>query len=100
FYALYADGKIVSSSLDQHGAARHLQLGAIIEQRLPERAAPLVRLLWHIEGTGNLRGILRNARIVTPQESISANLKMAALYGGFAGLCIALLTYNLALWVA
>ncbi|MEV9221239.1 hypothetical protein AB0166_26825, partial [Klebsiella pneumoniae] len=85
---------------DQHGAARHLQLGAIIEQSLPERNAPLLRVLWHIEGTGNMRGILRGARIVNPQQSVGANLKMAGLYGGFAGLCIALLTYNLALWVA
>lgn len=100
FYALYADRTVVSASLDQHGAARHLQLGAIIEQSLPERNAPLLRVLWHIEGTGNMRGILRGARIVNPQQSVGANLKMAGLYGGFAGLCIALLTYNLALWVA
>lgn len=100
FYALYADGKVVSSSLDQYGAARHLQLGAIIEQPLPQRSAPLIRVLWHVEGSGNLRGILRGAQIITPRDGISANLKMAALYSGFAGLCIALLTYNLALWVA
>ncbi|MFA6122280.1 diguanylate cyclase domain-containing protein [Sphingomonas sp.] len=99
FYALYGDGKIVSATLDQHGASRHMQLGAIIEFPLAARAAPLVRVLWHVEDAGNLRGILRDARIETPDQSISANLRLAALYAAFAGLCIAMLTYNLALWV-
>jgi diguanylate cyclase (GGDEF)-like protein len=99
-HALYADGTIVSAVTDGHAASRHLQLGAIIERGLPERGAPLVRLLWHVEGAANLRGILVGARIATPAESANANLKMASLYAGFAGLCTALLVYNLALWGA
>lgn len=97
-YALYADGTIVSQRLDQQGTMRHIQLGAIVGQPLPARGAPLVRLLWHVEGAANLRGILRDARIATPEQAVRSNLLLAALYGGFAGLCIALFTYNLALW--
>ena len=99
-HALYADGAILSAVTDGRSATRHLQLGAIIERGLPERAAPLVRLLWHVEGAANLRGILVGARIATPAESTNANLIMAAVYAGFAGLCIALFVYNLALWGA
>ena len=99
-HALYADGTIVSQALGQHGIARHMQLGAILEQALPARDSPLVRLLWHVEGAANLRGVVREARIATPEESARSNLVMGAVYAGFAGLCIALLCYNLALWVA
>lgn len=97
-YALYADGAIVSTKLDQRGVSRHLALGAIITLPLPARAAPLVRLLWRVEGAANLRGVLREPRIASPPEGVRSNLTMAALYGGFGGLCIALITYHLALW--
>ncbi len=99
-YARYADGTIVSAVTDGKAATRHLQLGAIIERSLPARQAPLVRLLWHVEGAANLRGILVGARIATPAESADANLVMGVIYAGFAGLCVALLVYNLALWGA
>lgn len=97
-YALYADGAIRAQRLDTHGIARHIALGAIVAQPLPPRDAPLVRLLWHIEGAANLRGIVRDARIATPDQAIRSNLTAAALYGAFGGLCLALLIYNLALW--
>ncbi|MCR5871397.1 GGDEF domain-containing protein [Sphingomonas sp. J344] len=45
-----------------------------------------------------MNGVVRNVRIATQAESSRANLFMAALYAAFGGLCIALLTYNLALW--
>jgi len=99
-HALYADGRIVSAVTDGHTATRNLQLGAIIERGLPEHGAPLVRLLWHIEGAANLRGILVGARIATPPESANANLVMGSVYAAFAGLCVALFVYNLALWCA
>ncbi|WP_353204215.1 diguanylate cyclase [Sphingomonas sp.] len=99
-YALYADGAIVAAAIDDHAKTRHLALGAILEQPLAARPAPLVRLLWHVEGSPNLRGILREPRIATPSESERFNLEMSALYAAFAGLCIALLCYNFALWAA
>ena len=99
-HALYADGAIVTNVLDDHGATRHVALGAILDQPLAARPVPLVRLLWHVEGAANLRGILHRPHIATPTQSVQSNLAMGALYAGFAGLCIALLCYNLALWVA
>jgi diguanylate cyclase (GGDEF)-like protein len=97
-YALYGDGKIVAVAFDQQGLSRHLQLGAILAQALPERPSPLIRLLWHVEGAANLRGIVCAARIATPAQSIRSNLLLSAVYAAFAGLCLALLFYHLALW--
>lgn len=99
-YARYADGVVLRQALDGPATSRHLQLGAIVEQRLPAREVPLVRLLWRVEGAGNLRGILVGARLATPEQSAMANLRMGTLYAAFAGLCVALLVYNLALWGA
>lgn len=99
-YALYADGKIVATAIDQAEASRRIQLGAILEIALPERPAPLVRLLWHVENAANLRGIVREPGLATPAESARSNLTLGAMYAGFGGLCIALFCYNFALWVA
>jgi diguanylate cyclase (GGDEF)-like protein len=99
-HVLYADGSIATRTTDVRGVTPLIQLGAIVEQPLASGAARPVRLLWHVKGASNLRGILLGARLSTAQESAHANLAMAALYAGFAGLSIALIIYNLALWGA
>ena len=99
-WGVYGDGGIVRRDMDARGATRAVQLGAILQLDLPERAAPLTRLLWRIDGAANLRGILVGARVATPAESAQANLLFGALYAAFGGLCLALLVYNLALWGA
>lgn len=99
-YALYADGAIRRYTLDAQGTTRHIQLGAIIEQPLAVRDVPVTRLLWHVEGSANLRGILLGASIARPSESARSNLVLGAIYAAFGGLAFALLMYNLALWGA
>lgn len=97
-HVMYADGRIATMSDDAVGLTKRIQLGAIVEYPIPRHTAPVDRLLWKIEGSSNLYAVVRNLRIATDAQSNRANLFMAALYAAFAGLCIALLTYNLALW--
>ncbi len=99
-YALYPDGNVRGWRYDGAAATRHLQLGAIVEWPLPAAAGPPVRLLWRVQGSANLRGILVAPTLATLEESNRANMTMAALYAGFGGLCLALLIYNLAMWGA
>lgn len=99
-YALYADGTIVGQRVDSRQASRDLQLGAIFSDRVAERKAPLVRLLWRVDGAANIRGVVVGARTATLRQSGWANLEMAALYAGFAGLCVALFVHHLSLWWA
>ncbi|TPG43543.1 diguanylate cyclase [Sphingomonas koreensis] len=99
-YALYADGRIYRFVDDSRALSRHIQLGAIVQHQTPPSTVPLVRLLWHVEGSANLRGVLLGARISDSYEAGQSNLKLGALYAGFVGLCLALLMYNLALWGA
>ena len=99
-YALYPDGQVRGWAYDGAAASRHLQLGAMIQWRLDPGLGAPVRLLWRVEGSANLRGILIAPRLATTAEASRANVVMAAVNAGFAGLCIALLIYNLAMWGA
>ena len=99
-YALYGDGRIYTFADDSHELSHHIQLGAIIQHQTPPSPVPLVRLLWHVEGSANLRGIVIAPRITDSYRAGQSNLKLGALYAGFVGMCLALLVYNLALWGA
>ncbi len=99
-HVLYADGAIVSIRTDVHEASRNVQLGGAVERRLPHRAAPVVRVLWHIEGAQNIRGVMLGSSIASATSMARRDVYLAALYAGFAGLAFALLFYNLALWRA
>ncbi|PKP90103.1 MAG: hypothetical protein CVT77_16010, partial [Alphaproteobacteria bacterium HGW-Alphaproteobacteria-16] len=99
-YALYADGRISTMHDDNQGISRRIQLGAIVEHLLPRAAEKVVRVMWKVEGAANVRGVVLGARLATKDQSDRANLGMTLIYASFAGLCIALLVYNLALWAA
>lgn len=99
-HVLYADGRLISIRTDNRGLSRHIEMGAIVEFAIPVRAAAPVRLMWEIGDSANLRGITVGTTVATAAESDRSEFALAALYGGFAGLCLALFVYNFALWVA
>ncbi len=99
-YGRYADGAIIALPLGRAAISRHIQLGAVVEQVLPARATPLVQLMWRVEKSANLRGVLIGPQIVTLRESARINLFMAAVYAAFGGLCLALIIQNFAMWRA
>ncbi|MES2988546.1 MAG: diguanylate cyclase [Pseudomonadota bacterium] len=99
-HVLYSDGRMTTTTTDERGVTPLVQLGALVEHPLPRLQPEVVRLLWHVEGSANVRGIVLGARLSTGEQSEQANLAMAAMYAAFAGLCIALIIYNLALWGA
>ncbi|SFJ30113.1 diguanylate cyclase (GGDEF) domain-containing protein [Sphingomonas sp. NFR04] len=97
---LYADGAVRSWQSDRRGISPLIQLGAVAELPVPVRDPALVRVLFHVEGAANLRGVATGLRIATHDESEHANLVLAGLYAAFAGMAAALIVYNLALWCA
>ncbi len=99
-FVLYADGSIRQAGFTSRTAGRLLGLGAVIVQPMPRHDAAPVRLLWHVEGAANLRGLILGAAIASHHQRDTAEILLAALYGGFAGMAIALIVYNLALWGA
>ncbi|RSV39883.1 diguanylate cyclase [Sphingomonas sp. ABOLE] len=99
-HLVYADGAIRSWRSDARGIAPLIQLGAIAQLPIPVRDPALVRVLFHVNNAANARGILLGPRIATLAEGDAANLGLAALYAFFAGMSLALIVYNLALWCA
>ncbi len=67
-YALYPGGRIAKLETDGKEANRHLQLGAIIERWLPRSTLRPVRLLWHVQGSANLRAVVLAPTIATSSQ--------------------------------
>ncbi|RZL75420.1 MAG: diguanylate cyclase, partial [Sphingomonas sp.] len=96
----YADGAIRQTGFTSRTSGRHLKIGATLALALPPHDALPVRLLWHVEGAANLRGVVLGPTLATEEQSAESEVLLAALYASFAGLAIALIVYNLALWGA
>ncbi|MES2442912.1 MAG: diguanylate cyclase [Pseudomonadota bacterium] len=99
-HILYADGRMSSIATGKSGVTPLIQLGAVVEYPVPREAAKVVRVMWQVTGSANVRGVVLGARLATAQESARANMSMGAMYAGFGGLCLGLIFYNLALWGA
>lgn len=99
-YTLYTDGAIDRTSLTSRTTGQFLRLGGMIRMPLAKRTAAPVRLLWHIRGAGNMRGVLVEPMLVDRQEGDRTELLFAIFYASFAGMAVALIVYNLALWAA
>lgn len=99
-HVLYADGHMAVSGGDGTQTSRYLQLGALIEHPIPRSAAPVARLLWQVDGSANMRGILLGAKLVNAAATTRSNISLGAMYALFGGICLALLVYDLSLWAA
>ena len=94
----YADGAVAITRLDPRALSRRLHLGAIVTVPLPDRHVTITRILWRLDGAAALRAVVALPTLATPAETARSDLMLAGLYAGFAGLCVALLIYNLALY--
>lgn len=99
-HVLYADGAIRSTGFTKYTAAPHLLLGGRYALRIPAHDAAPVRLLWRVSRAGNVRGVILDAALSTPVDDARRETGLAAMYGAFAGMCLALVICNLALWAA
>ncbi len=99
-YVRYADGAMRRTGFTSGTTGRHLMLGAVVQLAIPRHDARPVRLLWHVEGSLNRRGVVVSPTLTSRDDAVRAEIMMAALYAAFAGMCLALLVYNLALWAA
>jgi diguanylate cyclase (GGDEF)-like protein len=97
-HAYYSDGQIFRRSISKSQTSQHLMLGAMIEFPLAVHDAPLSAIMVKVENAANVRGIFLAPKLVSTSASARDERNLAAFYAGFAGLCLALLVYNLALW--
>lgn len=95
-WALYADGRVLPVPPARDAAS----IGTAIEHALPQRPVPVVRLLWYVRGSENVRGIVLGVRLATVAEQSRASVAVTATSAAIAGLCAAFLFFNFALWLA
>lgn len=96
----YADGSQRTIEYTSQNASRWLQFGAILEFPVPRSSAALTGMAIETRGTANLRGVVLGSALMPKSVSESMNRKLIGMYAGFAGLSLALIVYNLALWGA
>jgi len=99
-YVLYADGTIRAGGFTSRTTSTRLGMGARIEMPVARAGTRPVRLLWHVEGAGNLRGIVLGSVVGTVADSRLAELSLGTFYAAFGGVIGGLLIYNLALLMA
>lgn len=96
----FDDGEIVRMGHSSADASRFLAVGALFEYPVHRHLARLDGVFIETRGSANLRGVVIAPQVLTGTESYRTKLGLVALYAGFAGLAIALVVYNLSLWVA
>lgn len=97
---VYADGAIRRWQSDARGITPLIQLGAIAQAPVPVRDPALARVLFHVEGAANVRAVVIGVQVASAAQGDRSNLALAALYGLFGGISLALIVYNFALWCA
>lgn len=96
----YADGSEAVTVVDSRSITRLISIGAIVEYRVPVRQAALKSIILETRGSVNVRGVVLGAKLMSETEAHGLKLWLAAIYGIFAGLSLALFIYNLSLWRA
>lgn len=95
----YADGARATLAVPSTVSGRYVHIGAYYTVALEQAKRPQT-ILFRITGATNLRGILVNPNLASSDHITSVDSGRSALYGGFAGLCLALFIYNLMMWRA
>lgn len=95
----YADGSTAELAYTSATAHDYMTIGAIFEFPVPIRSAPLTGITSDTTNSANWRGVMLGTELLTRNESFRLQSWLVALYAAFGGLSLALLAYNIALWV-
>ncbi|MEQ1540199.1 MAG: diguanylate cyclase, partial [Sphingorhabdus sp.] len=75
-----------------------LRLGSTIVVPIDHKPLPITAIYAKIENSVAVRGVILQSQLSSADDAIRYEMLLAVFYAAFAGLCIALLVYNLALW--
>lgn len=102
FYALHADGRITERRLDNRTLSRLTRMGGDVEVPLISDSgddSPVVAAVIGITGAINGTGLIDAPTLRNAAAGERSTVLETALYSAFAGMCIALFIYNLAIWL-
>jgi diguanylate cyclase (GGDEF)-like protein len=98
-FAAYPDGSLREYVVPSAGSGRFVHVGAIYTVTMRREVVPHT-VVVRIAGSGNLRGIMLRPHLASAEQVARTDVQRVGLYSGFAGLCLALLTYHLVMWRA
>jgi diguanylate cyclase (GGDEF)-like protein len=75
-----------------------LRLGSTVVVPIDQHAEAITFIYAKVQRSAGMRGIILQSQLSLADDAIRYEMLLAVLYAAFAGLCIALLVYNLALW--
>lgn len=96
-YVHHTDGTINWMALDNRTLSHETHVGAQVQLRLNTRSAKPDAILVRLDQAVNNNGLLRNASLRSEMASNRDEILETACYAIFAGFCLALLIFNLAL---
>lgn len=77
-----------------------LRLGSTVVVPIEQREQPIRSIYAKISHSAGMRGVILQSQLSLADDAVRYEMMLAVFYAAFAGLCIALLIYNLALWRA
>jgi diguanylate cyclase (GGDEF)-like protein len=75
-----------------------LRLGSTLVVPIEEGQTPITTIYAKIPQSAGMRGVILQSQLSLADDALRFEMYSAVFYAAFAGLCIALLVYNLALW--
>jgi diguanylate cyclase (GGDEF)-like protein len=97
-WAVHADGHIAHYRPFQDPQLNPMRLGGTVVVPVKSYPEAISALIARVDNSQALRGIMLQPVLASNDSAIAYEIKMAALYSGFMGLCLALLVYNASLW--
>ncbi|MBS0255367.1 MAG: diguanylate cyclase [Proteobacteria bacterium] len=94
----YADGTLITHVIPAGRQLEVTRMGQAVELPLPDRPAPLTRVLVRADGAENISRIVRDIRIIPVAVARVLDQTDTAMFATVLGIYFALLIYNLALW--
>ena len=99
-WAIHEDGHIEHYEPFEGQAISPMRLGSTTVVPLRNHEAPVSIFIAKVSESGAVRGVMLQSQLSTSESAITFEMIMSVFYAGFAGVCIALLVYNIALWRA
>lgn len=96
----YADGNDQHLDYSSATTGQFMTIGAILEFPVPPSDSALTGIAVETRNSANLRGLVLGAHLMTRSQSFAEQGRLIFLYASFAGLSLALIAYNVALWAA
>jgi diguanylate cyclase (GGDEF)-like protein len=97
-WAIHGDGYVAHYTPFLKQPINPMRLGATVVVPLNSYSVPVTSLIAKVKGSAAVRGVMLQSNVSTSESAITFEMTLAVLYAGFAGLCVALLVYNISLW--